>query len=111
MSKQPRDDSNYPIPVLGYGYNRAQQISLGAASSLSARITASVRVVSLYSTADCFFEVCDEFGAANYTTSNFLPAGVYLDVALGADTNASLTNKYIAVLSSTTGTLYLSERI
>lgn len=110
MSKQPRDDANYPIPVLGYAYNRAQQIALGA-STLSSRISASVRVVSLYATADCFFEVCGEFGAANTSTSNFLPSGMYLDVALGSDTNASLINKYIAVTSANTGTLYLSERI
>ena len=110
MSKQPRDDANYPIPVLGYAYNRGQQIALGA-SILSARIADSVRVVSLYSTADCFFEVCDEFGAANTSTSNFLPAGMYLDVALGSDTNASLIDKYIAVTSANTGTIYISERI
>lgn len=111
MSKQPRDDSNYPIPVLSYGYNRAQQISLGAASSLSSVISPSVRVVSLYSTADCFFEVCGDSGAANLLSSNFLPAGIYLDVSLGSDNNSTLINKYIAVISSTTGTLYLSERI
>ncbi len=110
MSKQPRDDANYPIPVLGYSYNRSQQIPLGA-STLSARIKDSVRVVSLYATADCFFEVCDEFGAANTSTSNFLASGMYLDVALGSDTNASLINKYIAVTSTNTGILYISERI
>lgn len=110
MSKQPRDDANYPIPVLSYRYASAQQIPLGT-STLSARISNAVRVVSLYATADCFFEVCDEVGTANTLTSHFLPAGVYLDVALGSDNNAALMHKYIAVTSANTGTLYISERI
>ena len=110
MSKQPRDDANYPIPVLSYRYASGQQIALGA-STLSARITNSIRVVSLYATADCFFEVCDETGTANTATSHFLPAGIYLDVALGSDNNAALMHKYIAVTSDSVGTLYISERI
>lgn len=110
MSKQPRDDANYPIPVLSYRYNSGQQISLGP-STLSTRISNSIRVVSLYSTADCFFEVCDAAGSANTTTSHFLPSGIYLDVALGSDNNASLLHKYIAVISDNPGTLYISERI
>ena len=110
MSKQPRDDANYPIPVLSYRYNSGQQLDLGP-STLSARISPSVRVVSLYATADCFFEVCDTAGVANTANSHFLPAGVYLDVALGSDNNAALMHKYIAVVSDNSGTLYLSERI
>lgn len=110
MSKQPRDDANYPIPVLSYKFNSGQQLELGA-STLSNRIAPSVRVVSLYSTGDCFFEVCDDTGIANTITSHFLPAGVYLDVALGSDNNAALVHKYIAVVSDTSGTLYISERI
>lgn len=109
MSKQPRDDANYPIPVLSYRYNGAQQLAL-ASNAISSRITASVRVVSLYSTGDCFFEVCDSDGVANSTSSHFLPAGVYLDVALGSDNNAALTHKYIAITSNNAGTLYISER-
>lgn len=110
MSKQPRDDANYPIPVLGYKYNGGQQIGLGP-NTLSARLSSSVRVVSLYATADCFFEVCDDSGSANTSSSHFLPAGIYLDVALGSDNNAALTRKYIAVTSDNAGTLYISERI
>ena len=110
MSKQPRDDANYPIPVLGYSYNRGQQLALGA-STISARIAASVRVVSLYATADCFFEICDSDGIANTSTSHFLPAGIYLDVALGSDNNAAFMHKYIAAASDNLGILYISERI
>ena len=110
MSKQPRDDANYPIPVLSYKYNGSQQLALGP-STLSARISPSVRVVSLYATADCFFEVCDEAGSSNTISSHFLPAGIYLDVSLGSDNNASLMHKYIAVTSDNSGVLYISERI
>ena len=110
MSKQPRDDANYPIPVLGYLYNTGQQLALGAAT-LSARFSDRVRVISLYATADCFFEVCDETGVANLTTSHFLPAATYIDVALGSDTNAKLTDKYISIISENEGILYISERV
>lgn len=110
MSKQPRDDANYPIPVLSYRFNSGQQLELGA-SVLSNRISTAVRVVSLYSTGDCFFEICDEGGIANTSNSHFLPAGIYLDVALGSDNNAALMHKYIAVASDNSGTLYISERI
>lgn len=110
MSKQPRDDANYPIPVLSYRYRGAQQLELGP-PVLSARITPSVRVVSLYATADCFFEVCDADGSATTTGSHFLPAGIYLDVSLGSDNNAALMHKYIAVVSDNSGMLYISERI
>lgn len=109
MSKQPRDDANYPIPVLSYRFNGGQRLELGV-DTISTRISSSIRVVSLYATADCFFEVCDEDGSANTTSSHFLPAGIYLDVSLGSDNNAALMHKYIAVASSNSGTLYISER-
>lgn len=108
MSKQPRDDANYPIPVLSYKLNSGQQITLAGTSTVSAPFSASTRVVSMYSTADCFFEVGE---VANTSNSHILPAGLYIDVSLGSENNAANNHKYIAVISSNSGTLYISERV
>ena len=71
MSKQPRDDSNYPIPVLSYRYNTGQQIPLTGTSSLSASFARHTRVVSIYATGDCFFEIGAANVLANLNTSHF----------------------------------------
>lgn len=111
MSKQPRDDSNYPIPVLSYRYNTGQQITLSGGSTQSTEFARHTRVISLYATTDCFFEVGNETVIANLSNSHFLPAGIYIDISLGADTNAALNAKFLAAISAGgEGTLYVSER-
>lgn len=110
MSKQPRDDSNYPIPVLSFKFNGGQQISLSNVSVTSSTFAPHTRVVSIFSTGDCFFEVGNSTVQANLVNSHFLPAGVYLDVSLGADTVSTNNYKYLAVVSEMAGTLYISER-
>lgn len=111
MSKQPRDESNYPIPVLNYKQNGGQKITVGAASTRSTPVGRSTRVISAYSTVDCFFEIGAASVVANTTTSHFLPAGIYIDISLGSDNDSALNYKYIAVISEGEGTLYISERI
>lgn len=112
MSKQPRDDSNYPIPVLSYLYNGGQQIILSGGSSISTEFAKHTRVISLYATTDCFFEIGNVLTIANISNSHFLPAGVYIDLSLGADTNAALNAKYLAAITAGgEGLLYISERI
>lgn len=110
MSKQPRDDGNDPIPVLGFRRNGGQELEISSSSTRSSAFAPSVRVVSLYSTADCKFEVGDSTVEANLTTSHFLPNGVYIDVSLGFETVASDNYKYIAVIGSAGGALHISER-
>jgi hypothetical protein len=111
MSKQPRDEANYPIPVLNYKRSSGQQIVLSPISAISSAFGSSTRVISAYSTVDCFFEIGDITTVANLTDSHFLPAGVYIDISLGSDYNALLNSKHIAALSEGEGTLYISERI
>ena len=110
MSKQPRDDSNYPIPVLSYKFNGAQQLALSTNSTRSSAFSIATRVISIYATVDSFFEVGTASVEANTTTSHFLPAGVYIDISLGSDTNAALNAKYLAAVTQTEGMLYISER-
>ena len=111
MSKQPRDDANAPIPVLAYRTNGGQQISLGVSSARSAAVANNVRVVTIYSTVDCFFEVGDDAVEANGSTSHFLPAGLPYDISLGSETVTAQNPRYIAFIAGESGTLYLSERI
>lgn len=111
MSKQPRDEANYPIPLLSYKLNGGQIIPMDGTAARSAAIGNSTRVISLYATADCFFEVGNDAVEANLSNSHFLPLGVYIDVSMGSDNNALLNYKYVSVICPTNGTLYLSERI
>jgi hypothetical protein len=111
MSKQPRDEANYPIPLLSYKLNGGQTIPINGAAALSNAIGNSTRVVSLYSTVDCFFEVGDSTVTANLSNSHFLPTGIYIDVSMGSDNNSALNYKYISAICTSSGYLYLSERI
>lgn len=110
MSKQPRDDANQPIPVLSFRPGGAQTMTLSDSStrSSSSAFAPSVRVISLFSDADCRFELGDDSVSAS-ATSHFLPAGLYIDVSLGSDNVPSANARYLAVIG-TSGTLYISER-
>lgn len=109
MSKQPRDDGNAAIPVLGFRYQGAQRIAISATSTLSTAFAANVRVISIYADADCYFEIGDHTISADVLTSHFLPAGTYLDVSLGSSLVSSDNAKHIAVIG-TSGMLHVSER-
>jgi hypothetical protein len=108
MSKQPRDDANQPIPVLSFRPGGAQRITLSATSTRSVAFAPSVRVISLFSDTDCFFELGDST-VLSTNNSHFLPAGLYMDVSLGSDNVPSANARYLAV-TGTSGTLYISER-
>ena len=110
MSKQPRDDGNDPIPVLGYRLNGGQALDILSASTSSSEFAPSTRVVSLYANQDCYFEVGDSAVTANASNSHFLPSGVYIDVSLGFENIASQNYKYVSVIGSSGGTLHISER-
>jgi len=113
MSKQPRDDGNDPIPVLGFRFNSGHQVSFNAsASTISSQLSNSVRVITLYATEDCFIEThTSNTAEANKVNSHFIPKTVPYDVSLGPEVVASENDRYIAVIgSSASGTLYISER-
>lgn len=111
MSKQPRDDGNDAIPVLGLRPNGGQSVSIAATTTRSTAIANHIRVVTLYGTVDAFIETGDVTVEANNSNSHFLPATVPYDISLGAETVASENDRYIAVIAeSDTGTLYISER-
>jgi hypothetical protein len=112
MSKQPRDAANAPIPVLSYRPQTGQALSFSETAVLSAPFALSTRVISIYTTADCKFELGDDTVIANTANSHFLPTGVYADISLGSDNQAERNARYISVIraGSTNGTIYISER-
>lgn len=113
MSKQPRDDGNAAIPVLGYKYHGGQSIAFGGASVRSTEFGGSTRVVSLYTNEGCFFEIGDSTVESNTSNSHILPAGVYIDVSLGSEIISTQNQKYISAigLDGNEGILYISERV
>ena len=111
MSKQPRDDGNDPIPVLGLRPNGGHQVPFSATSNTSPAISNSIRVVTLYATEDCFIETGSASVEANTSNSHFLAKSIPFDISLGAETVASANDRYVAVIEATTaGILYISER-
>ena len=112
MSKQPRDDANEPIPVLGLRPAGGSKISFNSSTAtLSARFADAIRVITLYATADCYVEIGDSTIVANSANSHFVPTGFLYDVALGSQLISSETSKFISAIGATTsGTLYISER-
>ena len=112
MSKQPRDAANAPIPVLSYRPRTGQSLSVGVAAQRSSAFALSTRVISVFSTADCKFELGDDTVVANTSNSHFLPAGAYADISLGSDNQLERNARYISVLraGSDSGILHISER-
>jgi hypothetical protein len=112
MSKQPRDSANAPIPVLSYRPRSGQTLSVSSSATRSSAFALSTRVISVFSTADCKFELGDETVTANVSNSHFLPAGAYADISLGSDNEAARNARHISVIqaSATTGVLHISER-
>ena len=112
MSKQPRDDGNDPIPVLGLRQGKGHQVPFTTgASNTSPQISASIRVVTLYADQDAFIETGSSSVEANQTTSHFLPSSIPYDISLGAETDPLDNDRFIAIIgSSSSGKLYISER-
>ena len=108
-TKLPIDSNNNPIQALRLKSGAAHKITT---SGTSARNTtafgANTSVISVYATQDVYLN----FGDSSVTatgTDHFFPAGVYYDIALGADGTAHAT--HLAALQVTSGgTVYISEK-
>ena len=112
MSKQPRDDGNDPIPVLGFRQHGGKIVPFetGSANS-SPAIANSIRVVTLYSTVDAFFETGDSGITANKANSHFVPAGIPYDISLGSEIVSSENDRFLSIIGNTEdGVAYISER-
>lgn len=108
MTKQPRDDGNEAIPVLGYRSGGAQHINI-TSSSRSAAFADSTRVISIYATEACYIALGNAAISAS-ASDHFIPADTYLDISLGSDIDSRKLHKYLAI-SGTGGIIHISERI
>lgn len=109
MSKQPRDDGNVAIPVLGLRPNTGQRLTISSSATRSAAFSAPTRVISVFSTDDCYIEIGSQNVEANISNSHFIPAGIYLDFSLGDSFVPADNQKYLSVIG-VSGILYISER-
>ena len=113
MSQQPKDNANDHIPELGFRPNGGHQVPFTTSTSnTSPRIANSVRVVTLYSTEDAFFETGEaNTVTANSTNSHFLPKTVPYDISLGPEVVSENNDRFVSVIGNTSsGTLFISER-
>jgi len=113
MSKQPRDDGNSPIPVLGLRNYGGQQVPFTTSTSnTSQQISSSVRVVTLYTTQDAFIETHGvQTIIPNTQNAHFIPASIPYDISLGFENDAADNDKFVTVIGATAdGILYISER-
>jgi len=110
MSKQPRDSANAPIPVLSYRPRSGQALSVGVIAERSNAFSLSTRVISVYATADIFFELGNVTVTANTANSHFLPGGAYADISLGSDNQPERNASHISAIASSSAILYISER-
>lgn len=110
MSKQPRDDANSPIPVLGLRPSSGQQISLSNVAATSAAFHPSTRVITIYPNVDCFIELGGIDVVANFSNSHVIPAGYIFDIAISSDLVPVSTTKHLSAISYEPGILYISER-
>lgn len=110
-------DDGYPIPVLRLRDGGAHAIeSSGTANSNDTAFDASVRVVSVYATADVYLKFSAD-GSDATSDDHFFPSGVYYDFAIGGGNEVGRERssipllKYLSVLRVTTsGMVYVSEK-
>ena len=112
MSKQPRDDANDPIPVLGLRPNGGHQVPFTTGSSnTSPQISETISVISVFSTKDCFIQTGSSDVTCTTSNGHFLPASTLIDLALGGGALVRDFDKFICVIGSEeAGTLFVSER-
>lgn len=111
MSKQPRDDANEPIPVLGIRPGGGQSVTLSSSSARSSAISNPIRVITLFSNVDCFIETGDSSVVAHTSNGHFLPASTMVDISLGSEQIAANNDRHVAaIVSSGAGILRVSER-
>lgn len=99
MTKLARDESNFPIPVLGLGPSQTVAVDAAAAETAVAFTSKVVRVVA---DVDCNIKL----GTGAATTDAFLPAGVveYYKVRAGD------TLSFIQALSApSAGTAFITD--
>ena len=107
MTQMPLDSLGSPIPALGYADGGAQHITITSSNTRSTAFSSICRVISVFASTPAYIRLGDSTVTAT-TADHYLPAGIYLDIAVGPSTQ----DRYLAVLrADTDGTLHISERL
>lgn len=110
-----QDKNGVPYAALHPIYRKSTWLAFGAASSSYGPFDPATKVLKIYTTQSCAFEIGDSSVTAIVPTSSplvsgshWLVAGQYLDIALGV--GDSFRETYIAVIrTSSDGILVISE--
>ncbi|MCS5597896.1 MAG: hypothetical protein NZ828_11655 [Alphaproteobacteria bacterium] len=106
----PEDANGNPIPALKFKDSGAHKVNIDTVTSArnTGAFSTKTDVISIYSTEDCFVKIGTSSVTAT-TSDHFIPAGIYLDIAIGP--NADTQNAYMAVIAANaSGTVYISEK-
>jgi hypothetical protein len=105
----PKDNDGVAIPLLRFKSGGAQKITSNAGGTArTTELTSSV--VSIYATQDVIVNFGDADTVTAAATDHFIPAGVYMDVALKSKRGTRYS--YIAARTKTTAAeVYISERV
>ncbi len=108
----PTDDNNNPIPALRLRAGAGAHAI--AATASSARNTnafdGGTQIVSLYATVPVYVR----FGSSSVSATSsdhYFPAGIYYDFAIGGEGAAQYTHVAVLRADTTSGMVYVSEKI
>ena len=108
MSRQPKDDNNYAIPILPLKASGGQKVSIAAASARSTAVT--TQAVTLHANCNCYVEIGDATVTASTSTSHYLPELQTYDIATGILFGTSDTRHVAVIRDTADGVLFISER-
>ncbi|WP_042694399.1 hypothetical protein [Azospirillum sp. B506] len=103
-----RDDNGIPLPVLRLRPDGAHRLAVTTDSGTIGPFPDEIRVISLYADGPVYLRTGRADVSASQT-DHFLPAGLYLDLALGP-AGPGRHSHLAAISPSGHCTLYVSER-
>lgn len=105
-----RDDSGYPIQVLGYKLGGAQKLTANSATAVvSNAISVSTNVVTIFADNPVWFELSNSSSVAANSTSHYLTGSMYIDVKIRQQNKSD--SMYFAFQNvSSNATVYISSR-
>ena len=113
MTKFVKDDEGHPVPLLGYKSLGGQAISFNSSTAtLSTQFHITTDIITITATSPVFIALGNSSVVANKANSHYILDSVPYDIVLGSNFVGPQDSLYLSVIGSTSsGTLYISERI
>ena len=111
-TQMPMDGQNEAINVLGLRTGKGHVVPFtSSAANTTPEFGPTISVVTVYATVDCFLQTGDSTVTVATSNGHFLPSSTVIDLGLGGGIMVRDFYKYLGVIgSSSSGTLYISER-